>query len=158
MTELYFPEELTRMLKKRKEIITLGIILPIFSLAFSVFSYFAVDLNSLLVYKILTCSFLVISSWISIYLLTCSRIQVNDKIEHLSRMLNGKRELVFCEISEIRSPKTVSENILAYEIFDKENSVVYYFEYGSVSLPFVAGNSVRLERVNNFVVAYEVQK
>lgn len=158
MTELYSPGELTEMLKKRKGIITLGVVLPVFSFAFSVFSCFVVDLNSLLLYKILTCSFLVISVWISIYLLFSGRIRLNDKIEHLSMMLNGKREIVCCEISEIHSPKTVSENILAYEIFDKQKDVAYYLEVGLVTLPFGVGDSITIAIVNNYVVAYEVKK
>ena len=158
MTELYSPDELSLAFKKRKVIITLGIVLPAFFLVFSVFSCFVVNLESLAFFKIADSLLLVISAWISVYLLGNRRIKLNDKLSHLDRVINGKREVVSFRISEIGTAKTIFENIVAYEIFSDERDVAYYVEARLGALPFSVGDEIKIAIVNNFVVAYEVKK
>ena len=92
------------------------------------------------------------------YLLGNRRIKLNDKLSHLDRVINGKREVVSFRISEIGTAKTIFENIVAYEIFSDERDVAYYVEARLGALPFSVGDEIKIAIVNNFVVAYEVKK
>ena len=84
------------------------------------------------------------------------RTELNDKAEYLEIMLKSKRETTRVKIGKIEEPKTITFNLSAYDIFDANSGLAYYFESGLAEIPFSVGDEADLAIVKNYIVAYEV--
>ena len=158
MSELYFKEHLENLKKRLKMTTIIGIITQFLGIiAFFVLCFFA-NTENITIIKIADGILLVASAWIAFYLLGSYRTELNDKIEHIENMLNGKRENVQCKIGIIKKPATITFNIFAYEIIDCDSGLGFYFESESPEIPFSVGDVVDFALVNNYIVAYEVKK
>lgn len=158
MSELYSKECLENIQKRLKMTTTIGIILPIFAFLVVITSCFFAELSNLTAIKVVDGILLVISAWTSFYLFGSHRTELNDKREHLEVMLKSKREITRVKIGKIGEPKTITFNLSAYEIFDVNSGLAYYFESGFAEIPFSVGDEADFAIVNNYIVAYEVKK
>ena len=73
-------------------------------------------------------------------------------------MLNGEKKHISFVIDQIEEPKTLVENIVAYEVYAKDMDVAFYYEVKNSDMPFEVGNLVEVDVINNYIVAYEVRK
>ena len=158
MTEVYSKNELEAIAKSRKNTIFAAIAFPSFALVLAVVLCFLADSNSLSVYKAIGCTVSVLCVWISVYLVWNRLPKLMDNAHHISRMLTGDRTCLSCVVSRVDAPKTLTENILAYEIFIKDEDAAFYYEQRSGEPPFATGDQINIRVVNNYIVAYEVKR
>ena len=156
MTELYSLEKLDKKVNKLKKTKAVGIALPIFALILAIVLCVFANTDTLKVFKVVGSIISVACAWASLYLLSDKRSSLNEEIARLNAFLKKERKSVECVVTEIDEPKTIADGISAYEIFVDDKHTAFYFdsELGDISL--LKGNTVHLEVVDNYIVAYEV--
>ena len=156
MTELYSLEKLDKKVNKLKKTKAVGIALPIIALILAIVLCVFVNTDTLKVFKVVGSIISVACAWISLYLLSAKRPSLNEEIARLNAFLKKERKSVECVVTEIDEPKTIADGISAYEIFVDDKHTAFYVdsELGDISL--LKGNTVHLEVVDNYIVAYEV--
>ena len=158
MTELYSLDKLNIKVNKLKQTKAIGIALPVVALIVAISLFLFVNTDTLKAFKIAGSTISVACAWVSLYLLSTKRSSLNEEIARLNAFLKKERKLIKCTICEIDPPKTIVDGILAFEIFIDDKRTAFYFDSELGSIPFSNGNTVHLEVVDNFMVAYEVIK
>lgn len=158
MTELYCQDKLNTELKKRRIVIAVGCVMPIIAIILVLVSCFVVNLETLLIFKIVDSIVLVICAWVAVFLFSFELSKTKNEITRLSAFLQHDRECLECTVSRIGEPKTVADGVTVYEVFVDDESRALFFETSFEAMSFSIGDTVKIEAVNNYIVAYEVEK
>ena len=158
MTEVYSKNELEVIEKKYKHTLRLAIALPLIAFALAVFFCFVANTDTLSMFKAIGSTISVLSVWVCVYLLFNRLPKFKNNASHISKMLTGDKKHISFVVAKIEEPKTLVENIVAYEVYAKDMDVAFYYEVKNSAMPFDVGNHIEVEVVNNYIVAYEVKK
>ena len=158
MTEVYSKNELEVIAKKQKNTWTVAIALPSIALVLAVFFCFVANTDTLSIFKAIGSTISVLSVWVCVYLLFNRLPKLKNNASHINKMLNSERKHISFVVDKIEEPKTLVENIVAYEVYAKDMDVAFYYEVKNSDMPFEVGNHIEVEVVNNYIVAYEVRK
>ena len=158
MIEVYSKSELEVIAKKQKNTLTVAIALPSIAFILAVAFCFLADRDTLSMFKAIGSIISVLSVWICVYLLFNRLPKLKNNASHINKMLNSERKHISFVVDKIEEPKTLVENIIAYEVHAKDMDVAFYYEVKNSDMPFEVGNHIEVEVVNNYIVAYEVRK
>ena len=158
MTEVYSKNESEVIEKKCKHTLRLAVALPSIAFVLAVFFCFLANTDTLSMFKAIGSTISVLSVWICVYLLFNRLPKLKNNASHISKMLNGDKKHISFVVAKIEEPKTLVENIVAYEVYAKDMDVAFYYEVKNSDMPFEVGNLVEVDVVNNYIVAYEVRK
>ena len=158
MTELYCQDNLNKKLKSRKTIIAVACVALAVAVVFVLVSCFVVNLETLLIFKILDCIVSVVCAWIAVFLFSFKLTKIKNETTRLSAFLQNNRERLICTVNRIAEPKTVADGVTAYEVFIDNDSRALFYETTLGDMPFSIGDTLKIEAVNNYIVAYEVTK
>ena len=158
MTEVYSKNELEVIAKKQKNTLTLAIALPSIAFVLAVVFCFLADTDTLSIFKAIGSTISVLSVWICVYFVFNRLPKLKNNASHINKMLNGEKKHISFVVDKIEEPKTLVENIIAYEVYAKDMDVAFYYEVKNSDMPFEVGNLVEVDVVNNYIVAYEVRK
>lgn len=158
MTEVYSKNELEVIAKKHKHTLRLAIALPSIAFALAVAFCFLADIDTLSIFKAIGSTISVLSAWACVYLLFNRLPKLKNNASHISKMLTGDKKHISFVVAKIEEPKTLVENLVAYEVYAKDMDVAFYYEVKNSAMPFEVGNHIEVEVVNNYIVAYEVRK
>lgn len=158
MTEVYSKNELEVIAKKQKNTWTVAIALPSIVLVLAVVFCFVANTDTLSIFKSIGSTISVLSVWVCVYLLFNRLPKLKNNASHINKMLNSERKHISFVVDKIEEPKTLVENIIAYEVHAKDMDVAFYYEVKNSDMPFEVGNHIEVEVVNNYIVAYEVRK
>ena len=158
MTEVYSKNESEVIEKKYKHTLRLAIALPLIAFALAVFFCFVANTDTLSMFKAIGSTISVLSVWICVYLLFNRLPKLKNNASHISKMLTGDKKHISFVVAKIEEPKTLVENLVAYEVYAKDMDVAFYYEVKNSGMPFEVGNHIEVDVVNNYIVAYEVKK
>ena len=158
MTEVYSKNESEVIEKKYKHTLRLAIALPLIAFVLAVAFCFVVNTDTLSIFKAIGSTISVLCVWACVYLLFNRLPKLKNNASHINKMLNSERKHISFVVDKIEEPKTLVENIVAYEVYAKDMDVAFYYEVKNSDMPFEVGNHIEVEVVNNYIVAYEVRK